>query len=332
MATPSEGSATTIDRVQINWIAMSTLAETGGTLSIQSYNLQMFDSQTAAWTELVGETTDFTQLTHTETSLTVGQSYRFRVRAKNVHGFGPYSDEFVTVADDVPPKMDPVTTTSNSLVVNIEWNAPLTSNGATIDKYSVMIETKLNGFVKESVYCNEEDLTLVISRQCLIPHSILRQAPYLLEQGDTVIAKVQAHNSNGFGEFSDANPTLTAALIETEPAKMSTLLNGPLTDEEGIDILWTALTGTETGGSEIESYNLQWDKGSYEAQGGSPTWYNFQGFEPPSLSLTAFLSAEVTPGQTYRFQVRAKNVHGFGLFSDSIDIKAAGLPDAISQV
>jgi|OM-RGC.v1.038624637 hypothetical protein len=44
MATPTEGSVTTKDKVQINWKAMATLTETGGTNSISSYNLEIYDT------------------------------------------------------------------------------------------------------------------------------------------------------------------------------------------------------------------------------------------------------------------------------------------------
>jgi hypothetical protein len=81
---------------------MTTLLQTGGTLSTLSYNLEMYNTATTSWSELVGDTTAFTGLTYTKTGLTVGTDYRFRLRAENVHGFGPYTDEVTIRADEVP--------------------------------------------------------------------------------------------------------------------------------------------------------------------------------------------------------------------------------------
>ena len=40
---------------------------------------------------------------------------------------------------------------------------------------------------------------------------------------------------------------------------MSQVVRGPLTSTAQIEAVWTALTGHETGGAEIDSYHLQWD-------------------------------------------------------------------------
>jgi hypothetical protein len=98
----TQGSATTIDRIQLNWTALTTVTETGGTFSIKSYNLQMYDTVTSLWVSLVGESSNFTLLTYTKVGLTTGVDYNFRIRASNLHGFGPFSTEIIIRADDTP--------------------------------------------------------------------------------------------------------------------------------------------------------------------------------------------------------------------------------------
>ena len=49
MATPTEGSQTTFDSIEVLWTALTTLEETGGTLSIHSYNLEMYGEPTNVW-------------------------------------------------------------------------------------------------------------------------------------------------------------------------------------------------------------------------------------------------------------------------------------------
>jgi len=81
------------------------------------------------------------------------------------------------------------------------------------------------------------------------------------------------------------------------------------------------------GGSQITSYNLQWDQATNGAN-----WTNVIGFTPSSLVLTAKLTNGVTGGLTYGFRVRARNVHGWGAFSSVLYIKAAQIPDQMDTV
>jgi hypothetical protein len=60
--------------------------------------------------------------------------------------------------------------------------------------------------------------------------TVLTDTPYLLAQGETVQAIVQAYNTNGWGDLSDVNPT--GALIQVKPHKMGEITNGATTDEE----------------------------------------------------------------------------------------------------
>ena len=85
--------------------------------------------------------------------------------------------------------------------------------------------------------------------------------------------------------------------------------------------------GVEAGGVAVTSYHLQWDQATAEA-----TWYDVQGFNPSSLSTSTTLTNEVHAGETYRFRVRAQNIHGWGDYSNVVSIKAAGLPDQVATV
>lgn len=81
------------------------------------------------------------------------------------------------------------------------------------------------------------------------------------------------------------------------------------------------------GGSQVLSYNLQWDEAS-----NGVSWKNVIGFQPSSLALTTILTNGVSGGLTYKFRVRARNVHGWGAFSTETSIKAAQIPDQMSSV
>ena len=129
------------------------MQETGGTEVIDSYNLEIYDSGSGSWTEVVGETISypFTDLTFTQTGLTTGVDYRFRVRAKNVHGFGAYSDEITIRADDKPSKMNAVSTSVSGLNAVITWSYPPSDNGSPVTAYKVLVLQKDGAIFTEQV-------------------------------------------------------------------------------------------------------------------------------------------------------------------------------------
>lgn len=154
MAAPVEGSATTTNQIQLDWSAMTSLVETGNTFSISSYNLEVFDSGTQSFAEIVGQTSPFTATTYTVTDLTMGQEYLFRIRAENVHGFGPYSDLVTVRADDKPGYPGEVSTTANGLLVDFAWTAPLSNNGSPITEYKLLIRNAQGDMLEEETLCN----------------------------------------------------------------------------------------------------------------------------------------------------------------------------------
>lgn len=137
MNAPTEDPSTTTNKIVLNWTAFTTMLETGNTFSIDSYNLQVFNSLTNLWNEVVGETTPFTILTYTMTEVTMGKDYSFRIRASNVHGFGEYSNTVIVRADDKPGVPSSVTTSSNGLYVDFIWSAPTSDNGSPITAYKL---------------------------------------------------------------------------------------------------------------------------------------------------------------------------------------------------
>lgn len=136
---------------------MTTAEETGGTLTIESYNLVMFDSSTSQWVELVGESISYpyTDLSFTKTGLTTGTDYRFKIRAKNVHGFGDYSEEITIRADDKPSKMNAVSTTISGLNAVITWAYPPSDNGSEITAYKIfLLQEDGSTYTEETVHCD----------------------------------------------------------------------------------------------------------------------------------------------------------------------------------
>jgi hypothetical protein len=84
--------------------------------------------------------------------------------------------------------------------------------------------------------------------------------PFNLQAGDEVVAKFAAHNSNGWGEFSDL--TTLGALIQVKPIKMATPTRNSQTTIEKLVVDWLALDVPDSGYATVNSFNLEWDAGT----------------------------------------------------------------------
>jgi hypothetical protein len=88
------------------------------------------------------------------------------------------------------------------------------------------------------------------------------------------------------------------------------------------------LQGDFTGGSNILSLHLQWDKGT-----AGETWITLIGESPYSTSSTyTYSSGEIVEGRTYKFRYRALNILGWGDYSEQGNILAAGEPTQMNAV
>ena len=136
---PTKNPATTSASISVDY-AMLTGASTGGS-TILSLNLQ-WDAGTsgARWTTLIGQSPYSTTTSYTVSGgIIAGGSYKFRYRAYNVFGWGPYSSPVSIIAAQVPQQMDPVTVTLVGSSVKVSWS-PLESNGRPITAYKVEIK------------------------------------------------------------------------------------------------------------------------------------------------------------------------------------------------
>ena len=76
-----------------------------------------------------------------------------------------------------------------------------------------------------------------------------------------------------------------------------------------------------TGGSDITSYNLEWDSGT------GSTFTEIVGYTTDNLVL---INSEtgLTPGSLYQFRYRVKNIYGFSGYSPIVSTYSAKAPDA----
>jgi hypothetical protein len=74
-----------------------THEETGGSV-IDSYKVELYDSDTDLWTEIHNSLV----LDVTLSGLTVGTTYLLRASAQNIHGWGANSNTLTVVSSAVP--------------------------------------------------------------------------------------------------------------------------------------------------------------------------------------------------------------------------------------
>lgn len=137
-------------------------------------------------------------------------------------------------------------------------------------------------------------------------------------QGDQITLKLRAFNSRGWGEYSDT--ATLGDLIEDIPEQMAAPTRGSLTSEDEVIVNWIPLTGTETGGADIDSYNLQ------VSDSGADSWTDLVGEDENYQILDTFTHTPVVGGNSYDYRVRAHNAHGWSEPSDIITIVAASAP------
>jgi hypothetical protein len=72
------------------------------------------------------------------TGLTSGKGYIFKVRARNIYGYGPFSNLVTIRASDVPDVMQKPTTIAVGKNIIVSWVKPVTG-GEIISKYEIEI-------------------------------------------------------------------------------------------------------------------------------------------------------------------------------------------------
>lgn len=151
---PSRNDLLTSDLLlQVDWQALSS-PEDGGAL-VLSYHLQYDDaSGGSSWVDLTGLASDEIVFAFGVTSsIQAGIIYSFRYRARNAHGWGPFSDTLKLISARRTDTPAPVVTSNEGTNVRISWAIPAYDGGSRLLGYRITIKTALGEFI-ESAACN----------------------------------------------------------------------------------------------------------------------------------------------------------------------------------
>lgn len=108
-------------------------------------------------------------LTKTLIGLSSGSDYIFKVRARNVYGYGPFSPEVTIRASDVPDTMETLSTMQILDYLVVTWAEPH-NGGDSIDLYEIQLLTPQGNFV-ESTSCTG---AYANGPSCTFQHDYLR--------------------------------------------------------------------------------------------------------------------------------------------------------------
>lgn len=151
----------------------------------------------------------------------------FKIRARNIYGWGDFSPIAQIRTSDSPGQMEIVYTDSfvdaidGISKVRITFSEP-EANGEYISKYQIMVQ-KYDGvtFIEDTTHCDGSDSQVIANMYCDIPMTTLRAAPYSLTKGMLIKVIARAYNLYQWGQFSQVN--VDGATLETEPVGILTL-------------------------------------------------------------------------------------------------------------
>ena len=103
--------------------------------------------------------------------------------------------------------------------VTVSWESP-TAHYSTIDEYEILFKHADGTYNEYLASCDGKDAGVVAGRSCQIPMLLVQ--PFLgLEVGDLIVVKVRAHNTDGWGEYSE--PNVEGQLLECLPLQIGPL-------------------------------------------------------------------------------------------------------------
>jgi hypothetical protein len=110
----------------------------------------------------------------------------------------------------------------------------------------------------ELVNCNGSGSEIISAQSCVVPVNVLRTAPFSLEWGSSIWAKISVTNIIGTTSYS---PPGNGAIMLTSSDAPLDLENVPeITTGSQIGLIWT--DGLVSGGAPVEDYQITWDQGT----------------------------------------------------------------------
>ena len=288
-ATPTNVSG----QIRISWL----LPAANGGAAITDYIIQRSPNGTTGWATLNDGVSN--TITFTETGLTNGTRYYFRVLAKNAAGNSPVSN----TANAVPgkptaPRTLTVAPTNVSGQVRLSWLLPATTGGLAITDY--VIQRSPNGTTGWATIGDGVSTTTTFTVTGLT-------------NGTRYYFRVLARNAAGNSAWSN----VVNAIPRTVPSAPRTLTAAATNVSGQIRISW--LLPAANGGAAITDYIIQ------RSPNGTTGWATIN--DGVSNTIT-FTETGLTNGTRYYFRVLAKNAAGNSPWSNTANTIPRTVPSA----
>ena len=236
-----------------------------------------------------GRTTDAATRTFKNTGMTFGTTRYYRVAARNGVTLGDWSDPPVsaTTLAGVPGMPNLTARATDANTITLTWTVPA-DNGSAIIRYE--LEWSADGSANS--WTN-------------LTNPAAADTSYSdggLDPGTERHYRIRAVNgaTPGEGSWSTSRSAVTPPAVPGAPT-LSATANG----QNAIDITWEP--PSDDGGADITGYELHWS-----ADGAQNS---YRSLTSPSGSARSYTHANLQPGDTRYYQVRARNRAGLGEFS-----------------
>lgn len=234
------------------------------------------------------------------------------MEARNQFGYSTFSESLTLLSAFIPAVPESVVTTIEGSQIKVTWDLS-TDNGSPVTAYKVfMLEIGSTTYTLEENDCLGASLVVLSSKSCNIDISTLLAAPYNVDGGDHIWAKVTASNvygesdlsAEGNGAYYMREPDAPISLSEDLQGKTSTTIN----------LIWA--DGVSNGGTPVIDYRV-----NMREQGSGD-------FTPvaDSILTQAYTITGLTLGITYEFRVESRNAIGYSPTSDVFTILHALAP------
>ena len=273
-------------------------------VTVNGYKLEWKANTVTDWDAQTGVTkVDVSGLTHEITGLTNGTTYDVRVRADN----GITSDSYSWATGDGTPRPEPVVTgvtVADATITQTEATATVAIDNQTGESQTVHLQYRKN---TESGWTVETPKTVT---------STDTSADFSLSglDGNTVYV-VQAW-------LAATTDTKKSVEFTTDPVKPGAPTNLMVTGtaDQTISVKWDA--PTDTGGSDITGYKVQWKSGNG----------NFSSSNQDTPTASPHTISGLVNGTEYDIQVIAVNAVGDGPPSGGVSGTPGKIPDPPTSV
>jgi carboxypeptidase T len=270
-AAPSGLTATPVSQTRID-LAWADNSDNESGFQIE----RSLDGSTWIWTLVYTTTANVT--VYSDTGLTCGTPYSYRVRAHNAGGESDYSNvvNATTVVCAPAAPGDLTTSPASQTQINLTW----TDNSSNEDGFK--IERSPNGTLWTPVYTTTTNVAA---------HSDTG-----LTCGSSYYYRVRAYNAGGESDYSNV---ANAATVVCAPAAPSGLTATPVSQTR-IDLAWTDNSDNESG-FQVER---------------SPDGTTWTPVYTTTANVMVYNDTGLTCGTTYSYRVRAHNAGGESDYSN----------------